>query len=84
MPVAPVFSVSKVAWSETTFKLKIKYCLLCPIFGLGDGEATGSYGNRPLPPFLSSPHDSDSSGTPSTDLPASTVTFLHLLCRRLL
>lgn len=62
---------------------QIKYCFHCPIFGLGDGEAAGSHGNGPLPAFLSSPHDSDPSGTPSTDLPASTLTFLHLLCQRL-
>lgn len=64
---------------------QFKYCLHCPMTVSGDGEAAGSYGNRPLPPFLSSPHDSGSSGTPSTDLPASAVSFFHLwlLCQRL-
>lgn len=56
----------------------IQSCLSCPITVLGDGEAAGSYGNRPLPPFLSPPPGSGSSGTPPPDLPASSVSFLHL------
>lgn len=73
--------------SETAFKLfithvlnvnPIKSCLYCPTTVLGDGEAAGSYGNRPFPPFLPPPHDSGSSGTASPDLPASSVSFLRL------
>lgn len=55
------------------------YCLTCPIAVLGNGEAAGSYGNRPLPPFLPSPLDSGPSGTTSTDLPARSVPLLRLL-----
>lgn len=56
----------------------VKGCLNCPITVLGDGEAAGSYGNRPLPPLLSPPPGSGSSGTTSPDLPASCVSLLHL------
>lgn len=63
----------------------IKSCLHCPTTVLGDGEAAGSYGNGPFPPFLPPPHDSGSSGTTSPDLPASSVSFLRLcLLRHLL
>lgn len=56
----------------------IKPCLNCPIAVLGDGEAAGSHGNRPLPPLLSPPPDSGSSGAALPDLPASSVPFLRL------
>lgn len=59
----------------------IKRCLNCPITVVGDGEAAGSHGNRPLPPLLSPPPDSGSSGTASPDLPASSFSFLGISLR---